>query len=200
VLNLIRDLVIWPLCKTLDRAAFEPAPAATLDLPPLDPGDDLACLGLSGDLTAVCQHYARRDETLIRNNLDAVFKETYTALDESDVQYALDALRLLADAVRADGRDLLIVIIPANHQIPGQGAGLKPLRGMGPDEVIDSTRPQDILLDFCAAENLRCIDLRPLFLDHAGEPLYWVFDTHLTPRGHELIGQAIAVALLGEQP
>lgn len=200
VLNLIRDLVIWPLCKSLDRAAFQPAPAATLDLPPLDSGDDLTCLDLSGDLTPVCQHYARRAQTLIRNNLDAVFKETYTSLDESDIQYALDALRLLADAVRADGRDLLIVIVPVNNQIPGQGAGLKPLRGMEPDQVIDSTRPQAILMDFCAAENLRCIDLLPLFLDHADEQLYWVFDTHLTPRGHDLIGQTIAEALLEEQP
>ena len=93
-----------------------------------------------------------------------------------------------------------VVILPVNNQVPGQGERLKPLRGLRPGEVIDSTAPQDLLHDFCEEEELDCIDMLPVFLAHSDEQLYWVYDTHLTPQGHALIAETIAQHILGTSP
>src|SRR5574341_1446821 len=198
LLPTLNRLVLVPLCRRLELGAFQPAQFDPADLPdlPVDEGGDLACRDMSGDLTPACIHYPLRDQTLLRNNYDGIFKETFTDLDRQDLEYGLNALRRLAAEVRANGRDLLIVVVPASNQIPGQGIGIKGLRGLRPDEVIESTTPQRLMREFCAAESLDCIDLLPIFLDHAGEPLYWVFDAHLAPRGHAIIAGAIAEYLL----
>ncbi|TAJ16298.1 MAG: hypothetical protein EPO68_11350 [Planctomycetota bacterium] len=53
----------------------------------------------------------------------------------------------------------------------------------------------DRYLAWCAREKIETLDLRPLLRAHAEEPLYWRADLHLSVRGHELVGAALAERL-----
>jgi oligoribonuclease NrnB/cAMP/cGMP phosphodiesterase (DHH superfamily) len=50
-----------------------------------------------------------------------------------------------------------------------------------------------LMLDFCAAERLRCLDLTPTFRQRAaqGEQLYFRLDGHWNAAGHALAADLI---------
>lgn len=198
--SVARELLVRPYCERRKLADFDATTfsAADISLDDFDDGQALACRDTSGDLTPICTNYAIRNETLVRNNEDGILKDSYTEADLADIQVSLDALRWLGESAREDGRELLLVIFPVSTQVAGQSEGLKPVRGMLPGEVMDTTAPQDVLLAFCETEGLRCLDLLPLLKDHADERLFWTYDEHLTPRGHELVAEAIANLYLEE--
>lgn len=159
-------------------------------------GRDLACRDLSGAITEACVHYGIRDDSLIRNNRDAIYKDSYTPFDLEDIEVALDALRYLHEAAGADGRRLVLVIMPDSNQIPNQSEGVKPGRGLHPGQIMESTAPQRLMAEFCTAEGIECLDLLPLLLEYQDEMLFWVYDTHLTERGHEVLAEILAEYLL----
>ena len=142
-------------------------------------------LGASGDLTPLCNNYQIRNESLIRNNYVAIFKDDYTEKDWEDVELSLRPLALLNDQVERDGRRLLVVIVPQKAQIPDQ-PGTSYVVGVSDDDYIDSTKPQDVIMDFCEAESLTCFDLLPVFRRQSDQQLYWLSDQHLTVTGHQV--------------
>jgi hypothetical protein len=104
---------------------------------------------------------------------------------------------LLVNQVEADGRRLVLVIIPESRQIPGQGMELRTEEGLPTQAAVGSDLPQQYLKDYCQERGLTCVDLLPLFREHAAadEMIYWSNDVHLTERGHELAAQAIVDAI-----
>lgn len=201
LLSVGHALVLVPLCQQLDITSFDPATYDPADRPPepIRDGEGLACQDMSGELTDTCTNYPIRNESLVRNNSDAIFKDNYTDFDREDIATSLDALRLLAQEVEAEGRAFVLVIIPVSSQVPNQAEGIKAARGLRPGEVITSTAPQDLLGEFCEAAGLDCIDLLPVFTAHSDEPIYLVNNTHLGPQGHALMAETIAAHLL-EKP
>jgi len=153
----------------------------------------------SEDVSGQCRFCDILEDQSISASEDSVFKTAYSEDDLEIIQQTLQAFRYLDSAVQADGRKLLLVIIPVNNQMPGQGNAYKSFRGMQIGEIIDSTAPQDILNQFCEEEDLACIDLLPIFKEYSTEQLYWYNEVHLTPRGHQLVGEVIA-DYLAEQP
>jgi hypothetical protein len=203
LVNVARQLAYRPLCRaiqwqTIGAQTYFDVPPEELDVPPVVDGSAPSCRDERGDLLPACRNYSTRNEIGIDQAYDAIFKDTYSAADLEGIALSLDMLRLLAGEVAADGRRLVIVIFPDGNQVPGQGEGYKPLRGLAVGQVIESTSPQDLLNAFCAAEGLDCLDMLPVFQAHSAEPLYWVYDTHLTPQGHALAGQTIAAHLLAQ--
>ncbi len=190
----LRQNVYSRACQALE--ARRPAEAAALNpsqaARPVCGGSDPALVDMCDDLTTA-------GESLIRNNAMAIFKESYTLQDEQDMAYTFAALRLLRDAVEADGRQLLIVIMPRKGQVPGQ-PGPPQIVGLEEGEYLDSTRAQDALLAFCRAEGLWCHDLLPALRAHADRQLFWRYDFHLTEEGHRLVADDIAAALLAGPP
>jgi hypothetical protein len=191
--SILRKTILSPICYRLQAEAVRAAGGMTeaeLTNPPQNPAG-LSCQSLSGELTEPCESYPLRNESLVRNNSDAIYKEVYTDLDREDMAYALESLRNLTARIEADGRQAVILIIPEAHQIPNQGLGYKWLRGLYPDEIIDSRSPQDLLLEFCMQMGLSCIDLLPVFLEHQDQPLYWPNESHWTPLGHRLAAETL---------
>ncbi len=178
--------VIYPLCQSLQKQS----PTESNELSP-----DEQCADLSGKLTLPCDNYAVRNESLIRNNKAAVFKDALLPMDQEDIGQALHPLALLQQEVNADGRTLLIVIMPRKAQVPDQ-PGSSQLIGVPDGESIQNTGPQDIILNFCTQNDLTCLDLLPTFRAHSDEQLYWLYDSHLTAAGHQLTGETIAAELL----
>ena len=58
---------------------------------------------------------------------------------------------------------------------------------------LDVERPMRVMLDFCAAQNVRCLDLTPAFRQHAaaGEQLYFRSDGHWNVAGHALAANLV---------
>jgi len=181
LLRTVSDTLIVPLCQQLQFSE-----AGEVEIDP-------ASVPLN---TEAERKYANRNEARVRDYGKAIFKDTYSAQDLADLNLALSALRYLKQETEVDNRQLLLVVMPLNHQIPGQSEPLKPRRGLAPGEVITATSPQDLLADFCEDENLECLDLLPVFKTHSDEPLYWNDESHLTPVGHERAAEAIAQRLL----
>lgn len=197
IVGLIDELVYNNICNYLDWQTIGPedyftVPPRDLVVEAYDASREAACI--AGE--EPCVSYPIRNETLIRYNQDAIFKEHYAEQDLADLQLTRDSLRQLHQAVQADNRKLILVIFPVSHQVPHQGEGIKPDRGLAVGEVIDSAAPQDYLMDFCTEEGLHCVDLLPVFRAHDQENLFWVYDMHLTPRGHEVAAQAIVQEIL----
>jgi hypothetical protein len=183
-------MIFVPLCESRDlqqkrdelaqQAAAQPsADSVSYDLP-----------------CEVCERYADED---VRSSQMGMFRPEFTDQDQADIQITLDVLQALHDHVTADGRRLLIVIIPISHQIANQGADLKVSRDLAEGEVITSTAPQDLLMTFCAEQGIDCLDALPTFRAHDDEAVYWSGETHLTPRGQALLAEMIAEHLLSHQ-
>jgi hypothetical protein len=191
-------LVAAPICQQLH---YRQVHASTLD--PADAGveptDDptlLPCTDENGEDAATCTRYELRNELGIGEGNNAIYKDTYTEDDLADIELTLAPLRRLKHEVDDAGRQLLLVIIPENHQVPGQGEAIKYRRGLESGEVITSTAPQDLLVDFCERERIDCLDLLPVFQANSDASIYWADDSHLTPEGHELVAETIVSHLL----
>src|SRR5574341_1483882 len=135
----------------------------------------------------------------IGDDIMAIFRVEYSEEDLAAMEPAADVLRTLAAEVRADGRRLILVILPNNHQIMGQGNDIKVRMGMAADEIITTTAPQEYLLDLCQREGIPCLDLLPMLRAHDGEMLYWPNEMHMTAHGQALTGEAIAGFILSEE-
>jgi hypothetical protein len=181
-------MIFVPLCESreLQQKRDELAQQAAAQPAAADVSYEAVC--------AVCERYA---DAPVRTSQVGMFKPAYTDQDLADIQITLDALDALQQHVSADGRRLLIVIIPISHQIAGQGADLKVARDLAEGEVITSTAPQELLMAFCAEHGIDCLDALPTFREHDDEAIYWSGETHLTPHGQALLAEMISGHLLG---
>jgi hypothetical protein len=60
----------------------------------------------------------------------------------------------------------------------------------------ESTKPQRLLMDFCAGRNIACLDLLPAFKARKEEEFYQDKDDHLNEKGSHVAGQLILDFLL----
>jgi hypothetical protein len=112
-------------------------------------------------------------------------------------QRSQDAFRAAQEMVSSYGGTLLIVLMPTKEQVYRDLS--EPLLGAEKLALLD--QPYQMMLDFCAAENLTCLDLLPILQPYAadGEQLYFTTDMHLNPRGNEILAEALA-AWIAEHP
>jgi hypothetical protein len=176
------------LRHVLTNAICVPLQVAASEIPP--PTDDrleTECYDADGTPSEDCA-----------GNVGAIYKEVYSDEDIRNFGYTLDTLRDLQQAVEADGARMILVIMPESNQIPGQGEGIKVYRGMRVGEVIESRAPQAMMAGFCSDNGIECLDLLEPLTAHQDEPIFWVYDLHLTPRGHQVVADVLADYL--EQP
>jgi len=108
-----------------------------------------------------------------------------------------DAIRAAREQVEGYGGHLVIVLMPTKEQVYRHLAA--PLIGAERMALLDDN--YQMMLDFCAAERLTCLDPLPVFEQRAaaGEQLYYTTDIHLTPRGNAALADWLA-AWLAEHP
>jgi hypothetical protein len=95
-------------------------------------------------------------------------------------------------ATRAAGQRFIIVILPAIYQVYNsawdeyiRALKLEPSR-------YDLEKPQKVLMEFCNAEGIECVDALPsLRASSAHGGLYFPVDGHPTVAGHKVIAQVI---------
>lgn len=193
-----------------------PVPASTLKSTIISPDQWHRGLLVTVYYKAYRPYCDARQRDVQRAALDAAYAERLAKLgdnpsvltvgvpDQQEIDswsYLRGDLDLLVNQVEADGRRLVLVIIPDSRQIPGQGTGLRSAEALPTQVAIWSDYPQRYLNDFCDNRGLTCVDLLSLFESRsdADEQIYWSNDMHLTGRGHELAAQAISEAILNQQ-
>jgi len=106
-------------------------------------------------------------------------------------------LKAFKELAAAQGAELLVVLIPTNTQVYPFIAG---------GRQIDLERPNRILGEFFQKEQIRCLDLLPLFRKYADqtprqylasdEDLYWRANSHWSLKGEYLAGLLVSHYIL----
>ena len=123
-------------------------------------------------------------------NGERLFAAQYAAETQRAVERVEDLFAAMAGLCRAHGATFLVVMIPTREQVPRELA-----IGGSPR---DWEKPQRLFAEFFTREGIAFIDLLPVLRGAAaGEPLYYVFDGHLTARGHAVAARAITAHLVG---
>ena len=87
----------------------------------------------------------------------------------------------LAEAVRSDGAELVIVVVPLAYQMNDAYPFL----------------PQDLFAQYCEERSLLCLDLLPSFREHGGSELFlgkqlgYTDIWHLSSKGHDLVADEL---------
>jgi hypothetical protein len=109
----------------------------------------------------------------------------------------LENLKAFKELAAAQGSELLVVLIPTNIQVyPCLTGGHK----------IDLERPNRILDDFLQKEQIKYLDLLPLFRKYADQTprkllssdkdLYWRYNSHWSRKGEHLAGLLVSRYIL----
>ncbi len=100
-----------------------------------------------------------------------------------------EAFRAARDMVEGYGGTLLIVLMPTKEQVYRSMS--EPL--LGADKLALLDEPYNLMKDFCAQENLTCLDLLPILQDYAAdEQIYYTTDMHLNARGNAILAETLA--------
>lgn len=123
-----------------------------------------------------------------------------------EMDLAWNAVRLLLsrmkDLAMEDGARLIVFYVPkkedADKEIFDISIGYAGLDSESPD--IDWDRPSKRLGDVCAALDVPCVNLTPIFRGHP-EPfsLFLKNDPHWSPEGHRLAAETVAARLVDLQ-
>ncbi len=112
-------------------------------------------------------------------------------------------LRALRDAVRADGAELVIMVVTSREQVySADWAALQATYPAMRASSWDLDGPERRVLGWCAREQVGCVALSPAFrAAREGAPrLHWQYDGHWTAAGHALAAQTMAQALSAKVP
>jgi len=106
-------------------------------------------------------------------------------------------LKAFKKLAAAQGAELLVVLIPTNTQVYPFLVG---------ERSLDLERPNRILGDFLRQEQIRCLDLLPLFRQYADQSprqfltsakdLYWRANSHFSLKGEHLAGLLVSRYIL----
>ncbi|MFN0054240.1 MAG: hypothetical protein ACKV0T_18850 [Planctomycetales bacterium] len=111
------------------------------------------------------------------------------------IEHALAPLVHLRDLVESLPAELVVVVSPAPWQVSSKassGEGVREQLGLSRDEHFRSTRPFEIVAEFCRVQGLACCDLAPAFRRAAQpERLYLEHAAALSPEGHALFAQEL---------
>jgi hypothetical protein len=105
-------------------------------------------------------------------------------------QRTQDALRAAQTMVTEYGGTLVVLLMPTKEQVYRELS--EPLLGADKLALLDG--PYQQMLDFCASEDLTCLDLLPVLRDAAANSpaLYYTTDIHLNPRGNAVLAEFLA--------
>jgi len=112
-------------------------------------------------------------------------------------------LRALRDAVRADGAELVVMVVTSREQVyPADWEALQETYPALRASSWDLDGPERRVLGWCAGEQVDCVALSPAFrAARDGAPrLHWHFDGHWTAAGHALAAQTMTQALSARVP
>ena len=96
------------------------------------------------------------------------------------------------------GAQLIVLVIPQAYQVdPASLAQLEAFGCYSTPDMLDNRELNDRLAEFCQNHRVRCVDPLELFRlrTQSGERLYFPIDTHLTPTGHQLLGETLSNVL-----
>ncbi|MCC7354643.1 MAG: hypothetical protein IT330_12925 [Anaerolineae bacterium] len=115
--------------------------------------------------------------------------ERWLDQDEVTVQQTQEPILTARAQAEAQGAAIVVVLIPFKESVYWDALITSAPRW----KRLDVERPMQLMLDFCAAQGLRCLDLTPAFRQHAaaGEQLYFRNDGHWNVAGHALAANLI---------
>ena len=107
-------------------------------------------------------------------------------------------LRSFVDAVRADGAELALIVVPGRDQVD-RGSWEAVLEANPAMSALswDLTGLDRKLIEWCRREGVPCLSLLPSFEAHAedGSTLHFHYDGHWTAAGHALAADTTAAFL-----
>jgi hypothetical protein len=107
-------------------------------------------------------------------------------------------LRSFVDAVRADGAELALIVVPGRDQVD-RGSWEAVLEANPAMSALswDLTGLERKLIEWCRRESVPCLSLLPSFEVHAedGSTLHFHYDGHWTAAGHALAADTTAAFL-----
>lgn len=120
-----------------------------------------------------------------------IFYTESSAVKHRDLAAFRNYLQQLRDAVRRQGAQLLVVLIPTKEQVHPKDLD-EVTRAFAIDPAhLDMRRPNTLLAQLGADLDVDVLDLLPTFLAASDDP-YYEYDEHLTAAGHRLMADAIA--------
>lgn len=126
----------------------------------------------------------------------SIFQPEYTVLEHEAWKLTKAAIAATSDLARAHGAEFVLMTLPYAVQVsPREGvAGSRRLKV--PDFLRTSTKPQQVLAEFAAEKRMDYLDLLPTLRNAGVHPLFFDYDMHFTPKGHEVVARALASFLL----
>jgi hypothetical protein len=112
-------------------------------------------------------------------------------------------LRALRDAVRADGAELVVMVVTSREQVyPADWDALQETYPAMRASRWDLDGPERRVLAWCEREQVDCVALSPAFraARDSAPRLHWHFDGHWTAAGHALAAQTMTQALSARVP
>lgn len=129
----------------------------------------------------------------IRFDKYAMLREKYQPTDDRDWALSYKYILLIRDMLKAQGIDFWVAVYPYGQQVSSnefvQG---RQFWGFKTDAVY-STKPQRFMADFCSRNGIHAINLCEDFrnLSKTVYPLFFDFNGHWRPRGHELVAEVL---------
>jgi lysophospholipase L1-like esterase len=104
----------------------------------------------------------------------------------------------LRDSVVASGSKFMVVLIPISFQVENEMLARYESRHQGMDAVYDFSIPEREITKFLSEQNIRFATLTPglkTTAGHTGSRMYYAFDGHLTPAGHQAAADILYPAI-----
>ncbi len=116
--------------------------------------------------------------------------------EEKYTQATFKYLKLIQELASKNNITLILVAYPYGHQVSGEEwAAGRHNYGFEPGKVY-SNRPEEILAQFAAENNIQFISLYSDFKESNIFPLFYPYDGHLTSEGHHLYAESLYAKLL----
>lgn len=134
--------------------------------------------------------YAFAKERSLTRNALAIFKKEY---DDSEVEAWEETKEYLAGiqgTLERVGIPFVLVVIPSPPQVNAVQWRIGKVKwGMKADDVIESTKMQDVLADHSRRHKTYFVDLLPAFKANSRVKLFYDYDGHWTPEGNGLAAE-----------
>ncbi len=127
-----------------------------------------------------------------------LFQQRSEGLFKTAVELTLEAVRQLHHMVTEDGAELVVVLLPSQHQVDEEGwqRTLAEL-GVAEDALgrIDKRHPNRLMTDFCTSRGIQVLDLHERFataLDPSAMYTAAIDDRHFSAAGQALTAEVMA--------
>jgi GDSL-like Lipase/Acylhydrolase family len=129
----------------------------------------------------------------IRVDKYGMIRQCEGACDDHAWRLSYDYLSMIRDLLAAKGVDLWVTLYPYGNQIsPREWEKGRTYWGFEPGRVY-STRPQELIAEFCRRSGIRVLNMCDEFrkASHTVYPLYYEYDGHWMPAGHEVVADVL---------